>query len=195
MEAVNTTAPQRKWTILIGLAAVFGLPLLLAWAMYHYQPFEERGGLAHGELLTPAQRLLVPDLRTLDDHPVDRDLFRGKWTLLYHAPAGDGETGCDADCRSLMDTLRRVRLAQGKSMRHVQRVLVEPAAAAPSSGGLDQGLDKGLQVVKAEHWPLPAGSVYVIDPQGFLVLRYRPGFEPKGLLKDLQRLLRLSGEE
>lgn len=194
MEAVNTTNHPRQWTILAGLAAVFILPLLLAWAMYHYQPFEHRGALAHGELLTPAQRLQVSGLRAVDDTPIGGDLFRGKWTLLYHVPAAKAQSadrsGCDGDCRMLMDTLRRVRLAQGKSMRHVQRVLVEPAVAAPPNG-----LDKGLQVVKAEHWPLPAGSVYVVDPQGFLVLRYRPGFDPKGLLKDLQRLLRLSGEE
>jgi len=188
MEAVNTTTPQRQWTILLSLAAVFALPLLGAWAMYHYQPFEKRGELANGELITPPQRLQVAGLQTLDGAPVD-DLFHGKWTLLYHAQASEGQLACAADCQSLMDTLRRVRLATSKSMRHVQRVLVQPTGTAAPVG-----VDDGLQVVQADSWPLDSGSVYVVDPQGYVALRYRPGFEPKGLLKDLQRLLRLSGK-
>lgn len=188
MEAVNTTTPQRQWTILLSLAAVFALPLLGAWAMYHYQPFEKRGELAHGELVTPPQQLQMPGLRTLDGSPAN-DLFIGKWTLLYHVPRGGDQAACAADCQALMDTLRRVRLATSKSMRHVQRVLVQPAGAAAPTG-----VDEGLQVVQADSWPLAAGSVYVVDPQGFVAMRYRPGFEPKGLLKDLQRLLRLSGK-
>ena len=38
----------------------------------------------------------------------------------------------------------------------------------------------------------PAGiPVYVIDPNGFVVLRYAPGFDPGGLRTDLSRLLKL----
>ena len=38
----------------------------------------------------------------------------------------------------------------------------------------------------------PAGTpVYVIDPNGFVVFRYAPGFEPGGLRADLSKLLKL----
>jgi hypothetical protein len=38
----------------------------------------------------------------------------------------------------------------------------------------------------------PAGvPVYVIDPNGFVILRYAPGFEPGGLRADLVKLLKL----
>jgi hypothetical protein len=38
----------------------------------------------------------------------------------------------------------------------------------------------------------PAGTpVYVIDPNGFVILRYAPGFEPGGLREDLVKLLKL----
>ncbi|MCW0416325.1 hypothetical protein NB689_002079 [Xanthomonas sacchari] len=33
--------------------------------------------------------------------------------------------------------------------------------------------------------------VYVIDPNGFVVLRYAPGFDPAGLRADLAKLLKL----
>ena len=191
MEDVKTTPRRGQWIILLALAATFLLPLLGAWAMYHYQPFEERGGLEHGELITPTQRLQVPPgLHTPDGARVDENLFRGQWTLLYHSSAAGGQTGCDVDCLAMMNMLRRVHLAQNESMRQVQRVLVMPAGTqAPA------GLDEGLRVLKAERWSLPAESVYVVGPQGFLVLRYPPGFDPQGLLTDLQRLLRLAGED
>ena len=38
----------------------------------------------------------------------------------------------------------------------------------------------------------PAGvPVYVVDPNGFVILRYAPGFDPSHLRQDLSRLLKL----
>ena len=189
MDAVMTSGNRRQWMILLGLAAVFILPLAASWAMYTLQPFEKQGGLEHGELLTPVERMPVSGLSTLDGTPVDADLFQGKWTLLYHVPAGENPMGCDTDCRSLMDTLRRVRLAQDEGMRAVQRVLLEPAGKARAAA-----FDDGLQVLESRQWPKAKGSVYIVDRQGYLALRYDPGFDPQGLLEDLERLLRLAGE-
>ncbi|MFO7582001.1 SCO family protein [Guyparkeria sp.] len=184
-----TNANRRQWIILLSLAAIFILPLAASWTMYTLQPFEKRGGLEHGELITPAEKVPVTGLITLDGEPVDASLFQGKWTLLYHVPASENQAGCDADCRALMDTLRRVRLAQDEGMRVVQRVLLEPAGT-----GQPADFDPGLQVLESNQWPLARGSVYVVDRQGYLVLRYDAGFDPQGLLKDLERLLRLAGE-
>ncbi len=170
------------------LAAVFLAPLALAWAIYHQPAWHPQGGLQHGELLDPVQPLTSPPLMGAAGERLDATLFQGRWTLLYHS-AGP----CDESCRALMDTLRRVRLAQGKAMNRVQRVLVEPAPLGKDDAALGRS-NRGLRIAAAERWPLPAGSVYLVDPQGNLVLRYRPGFDPQGLLKDLQRLLRLAGE-
>ena len=39
----------------------------------------------------------------------------------------------------------------------------------------------------------PGGAViYVLDPNGFVVLRYPPGFDPSGLRSDLARLLKIN---
>ncbi|ANJ67896.1 hypothetical protein A9404_11370 [Halothiobacillus diazotrophicus] len=199
MEGVSSMLPQRKIPIVASLLVIFGLPLLMAWFVFNYYGDTFRGGLEHGELITPVRQLDPPPMHNLQGGMVSADLFRGKWTLLYRAPDGgnanaDGAiSACNADCLALMDTLRRVRIAQDRSMREVQRVLVLPASAAQVPGIADQ-FDKGLNVVTATDWPLQAGSVYLIDPQGFVALRYPPGFEPTGLLKDLKRLLRLAGK-
>ncbi len=39
--------------------------------------------------------------------------------------------------------------------------------------------------------PMPVVPVYVIDPNGFLILRYPPGSDPGGLRADLAKLLKL----
>lgn len=199
MEGVSSMLPQRKIPIVASLLVIFGLPLLMAWFVFNYYGDTFRGGLEHGELITPVRKIDPPPMHNLQGGTVSPDLFQGKWTLLYRAPEqgnanADGAiSACNADCLALMDTLRRVRIAQDRSMREVQRVLVLPASAAQVPGIADQ-FDTGLHVVTATDWPLQAGSVYLIDPQGFVALRYPPGFEPTGLLKDLKRLLRLAGK-
>ena len=189
MDAVMTNGNRRQRFILLSLAAIFILPFAASWAMYSLQPFENRGGLEHGELLTPVEQIPIAGLRTLDGEPVDASLFHGKWTLLHHVPTGENPVGCDADCRALMDTLRRVRLAQDEGMRVVQRVLLEPVGTARPAD-----FDNGLRVLESRQWPKAKGAVYIVDRQGFLVLRYDAGFDPQGLLDDLDRLLRLAGE-
>ncbi len=32
--------------------------------------------------------------------------------------------------------------------------------------------------------------IYLVDPDGFLVLHYRPGYEPAGVRKDLGKLVK-----
>ena len=163
----------QKW-ILPTLAVVFLAPLLLAWAVYHQPEWRPPAGLQHGELLDPSQPPIAP---------AGNELLLGHWTLLYRN-AGP----CEADCRDLLDTLRRVRLAQDRSMRRVQRLLLLPESESYTANEPD------LRMAPAENWNLPAGSVYLVDPRGVSVLRYRPGFDTRGLIKDLQRLLRRTGE-
>jgi hypothetical protein len=67
---------------------------------------------------------------------------------------------CGAPCVKMMDTLHRVWVAP-------EFVAALPDVSRPNA--------------------LP---VYFVDPGGFLAMRYRPGFDPNGLRKDLARLLK-----
>jgi hypothetical protein len=44
-----------------------------------------------------------------------------------------------------------------------------------------------------EQDPMQAGRVYLIDPLGNLMMSYGPGDEPRGMIEDLERLLKYSG--
>ncbi len=68
--------------------------------------------------------------------------------------------------------------------QHPDLVTVRATAAAapllarlPRAGGVD---------------PLHAARVYLVDPNGNLMMYYAPGAKPKDMLEDLQRLLQLS---
>ncbi|ACX97212.1 hypothetical protein [Halothiobacillus neapolitanus] len=198
MDGISSVLPQRKGIVIGGLVLIFGLPLALAWLVFHFHAGSFKGGLEHGELITPAQQFSPPPMINDQGEAISGDLFRGKWTLVYYNPAHKTNSvlpqtnPCDQHCLDLMDTLRRIRLAQDRAMREVRLVLVLPTSASPLTEGA-KWVDSNIHVVTADHWPLAPGSVYIVDPQGFLVLRYPTGFEPTGLLKDLKHLLKLAG--
>ena len=65
-----------------------------------------------------------------------------------------------------------------------QRVIVEP------------GLDKYLLLRKFEigngDLPIEAQRLYIIDPLGNLMMSYPPDINPRGIMKDLKKLLKFS---
>jgi cytochrome oxidase Cu insertion factor (SCO1/SenC/PrrC family) len=124
--------------------------------------------------------------------------LRGKWTLAYI-----GGSRCDAPCRESLYTMRQVRLALGEDMRRVERLLI--LTDQEGLAELREGLKSypGMVVATASRaalddlrrtfdWEAYPGSVFVIDPLGNLMMRYDPATEPKGMLKDLERLLKVS---
>lgn len=175
-------APQRRTMVL--LLALFGLPLAVSFFLYYATGWRPQGTSNHGELISP----VIP----LADVAVP---LKGKWTLLVV-----GEGACDEDCRRSLVFARQTRLSLNQEMDRVNRVLVA------TDGCCDQAwLDSehpGLKVIDADagHAALlaripsqdRAQSVFVVDPLGNLMMRYDSREDPKGLLSDLKKLLKLS---
>ena len=69
------------------------------------------------------------------------------------------------------------------------------AGELPDGAALFDGLvllrpSPALQAQLPEVATAQALPVYLADPNGWLVLRYAPGFDPSGLRKDLSRVLK-----
>ena len=65
-----------------------------------------------------------------------------------------------------------------------------PGAKVPDEVRLvraDDGLRAGLA-----RWEEPGDAAWLVDPNGFVVLRYAPGFDPGDLRSDLARLLKIN---
>ena len=171
------------------IAAVFFGPLLIA-ALLYYQgnDLQPESRVNHGALLEPIVNLNdeVPGLGILDQR---------QWLLLYADPAP-----CQEACQDALYTIRQSRLMLGKEMDRLQRVFLhgdEPPdnlAPADENKGLITLQDAGLQAILDKKRPaaLPAGGYYLIDPHGNLVMYFRPDINPREMVDDIKRLLKLS---
>jgi cytochrome oxidase Cu insertion factor (SCO1/SenC/PrrC family) len=194
-EAQAQRSPLKAKLVLVALFAVFFLPIFLAWGLNvelpRWFPF---GKTNHGRLIEPAERFDASALTGVDGEPVDEGLLRGKWTLVYIEPSE-----CLAECDQAVYRMRQSRYAMGKDMDRVQRLVVAPRPLAKAAAEKLLIYDPALKVVAAgPEWirrrRLAEGQaeIYVIDPQGYLMMWYRTDDDPAGLIKDLKRLLRIS---
>jgi hypothetical protein len=178
------SARARNLRTVGALAALYLLPLALAFYVYYASGWRPPGHLNRGTLITPPR-------------PLPAGIFPGgTWTLVY---VGDG--ACDADCSRALLVMRQARVALNRDMARIGRVYLATGACCASE--LTTASDPGLMVLDATapaaaplvaQFPAAARrrSVFVVDPLGNLMMSYDARSGPRGLLLDLQKLLRLS---
>ncbi|HTU65896.1 MAG TPA: hypothetical protein VMF52_08100 [Steroidobacteraceae bacterium] len=181
---------------LLIVAAMFLLPVVVAFALYYGQLWRPAGSSSKGTLITPARPLVVAGLRHVDGTPADAAVFADKWTLLY---IGDG--ACDADCRTALVYERQSRLSLNNEMTRVQRVFLATGNCCANEYFKTEHdgmivLDAsapGAQALLAQFPPERATSLFIVDPLGNLMMRH-DGRQTtsKDLLSDLKKLLKLS---
>ncbi len=186
-----------RWVLLVvALVAVLPFAVAVYFVVTDWRPAGR--SVNFGELIEPAQPLPAVTLRGLDGKPVSIESLRGRWVLATVA-----QTGCTAGCRNNLWKMQQVRLAQGKHMQRVERVLLVDDRARLTATALARDYP-GTQILRGDQATLAPllrvlagseaadGRVFLVDPNGNLVLRYGVNADPIGLRKDLARLLRLS---
>jgi hypothetical protein len=178
----------RNRRLLALLAALFLLPVLLAFLMYYGTHWRPARLVNHGALIAPA--------RPLPGGQGSAASFLRKWSLVY---LGDGR--CEENCRQALTMMRQTRLALNNDMMRVQRVfLVTNECCArdylssqhpgllvlDATGAASRELLQTFPQEGREH------TVFIVDPLGNLMMSYDARANPRGLLMDLQKLLRLS---
>jgi hypothetical protein len=186
---------------LIIIAALFFLPIVLAWLMYtgaiEFQPQATRN---MGRLVRPPLPIDWAGVRRDGDAsgPVAEG-FAGHWLVLHAVPRP-----CREDCLRDIAELRQVHLAAGRQQTRLRLALLhdldDPASARAIQDiypkfqlleNPDGSLWRTLESVARNSVP-PAsarGSTYLVDPLGNIMLFYAPGSDPNDLSKDLKRLL------
>jgi cytochrome oxidase Cu insertion factor (SCO1/SenC/PrrC family) len=186
----DRAARTRAWPVL-AILAVCAAPVIAAWLAYFVWPPASRSN--YGELIEPRP---LPDaqLERAEGGAFRLSALRGKW-LLVQLDRGS----CGEGCRKKLLYMRQARLTQGKDMDRIERVWLV-LDAAPVDPALLREF-QGTHVLRAgasglpRQFPAardPADHLYVVDPHGNLILRYPRAPDPKGLTRDLSRLLRAS---
>jgi len=186
--------PAQGRSVLVGLAALFFVPLFAAFYLYYAGGWRPAGSTNHGELVNPARPLPAASFTHPDGAAARADLFKGKWTLVY---LGDG--ACAADCQRALWVMRQTRILLAQDMERAKRVFVVEqnccnlAFLRAEHPGLEIAVPVEAAALLAQFPRTDAAhSIYVVDPLGNLMMRFDARQNPKGLLSDLQKLLKLS---
>ena len=181
---------------LVIIAALFLLPLLLAWFMYSgtidFKPGKTRN---LGTLVVPPLPTSWNDTHLINTAGETRagDIFDEHWVVLFAVPAT-----CPNACIEQVTALRQIHRASG---RHQSRIRIALLMAQESAEALHSRLKEtytkfelikdpsGILTAALERAGGQAGSVYLIDPLGNIMMTYKPGADPNDLNKDLKRLL------
>ena len=189
----HDSKPDRRGRLmLLGVAGLF-LGSMLVAGLLRFSGWRPAGSNVHGELLEPPV-----DLR--ERAPV---LLDGNERYAWNAPARTWRivvappVECGAACDKLATDLDKVWRLMGRNADHVDILWACPDDACKVPSPLRE--DRTLRRLKPDAaWRAalprvdePGVPVYVLDPNGFLILRYPPGSDPGGLRADLAKLLKL----
>lgn len=190
---------QRKNRVtLVLLLLVFVLPILIA-AVFSQHPEWLPSKKNHGELITPMRD--VPDFVLQDIHgkPFTKQQLDKKWSLVYL-----GMSTCNNACIHTLYNIRQSRLAQAANVDKVQYIYLALDSLPDAriiADHPDMIVVKGtpseqnkLYSVLQENNPkqsLPKASVYLIDPEHRVMMKYAENFAPKGMIKDLELIFKV----
>jgi hypothetical protein len=191
---------------LLFIAALFFLPLALAWMMYtgaiDFEPASTRN---LGDLVKPPVPMDWDDevewLSPAETGESPAEVFLEHWVILHVV-----DSPCDDACMQQITSLRQIHKAAGRNQSRIRLALLMPgnssadetAAAASdiySAFRLLRSLPAGLSRTLSELPTAPAtandigGSSFLVDPLGNIMMSYAAGSDPNNLKKDLKRLL------
>ena len=162
------------------------LPIAVASLMFFgVRQWVPSGTTNEGELITPpvAAREVAATLTR-----------RGKWVLIQ--PVG---AECDDACRQMLYLSRQVVAGLGKDAGRIERVMLASSGisatftellttAHPDARVITREVN--LQSLRAQTMALPV--LFLMDPNGNIMMFYRLDQAGKPMLKDLKHLLRVS---
>lgn len=198
----NEKGKGRKQLIL--LVAFFVTPILLAIIMYNTMleggPTKTKN---HGDLVVPARPLTDVILQTEAGKNYKFSDMNKTWVMVYI-----GKADCDKICADVLYKMRQSRLAQRGEHLRIKRLYISTSGKAKPSLLKVLKDHPGLEVVSGkmteinsviEQFKLEnkataktANRLYLVDPFGNLMMSYESDFDAKGLIKDVELLLKIS---
>jgi cytochrome oxidase Cu insertion factor (SCO1/SenC/PrrC family) len=172
--------------LIIGVCA---MPLVASYLVYYVWPPQSR--MNYGTLIDP-RPFPTARLEQTDGTRFSIAALKGRWVMLQV-----DASACAASCRRKLYQMRQVRLTQGREMGRIERVWlvrddgpVDPLLLREYDGThVARTGSSALGVMSAERDA--ANHIYLIDPNGNLMLRFPQDADASRMKKDLDRLLKM----
>lgn len=184
--------------IIVGLILLFFMPILVSWYLVFFTDYKPGGGgTEHGSLINPPRK--IADLQLLDPLTGEMHKLYGFWNMFAVI---DGD--CDQGCINDLYRMRQIRLAAGNEALRVQRVVYFSNASVVDNAKELFGEYAGQLIaenknINAEQLSLfnvngieRKHAIYLIDPDGYIMMVYPAETNPGGIIKDMKHLLRIS---
>jgi cytochrome oxidase Cu insertion factor (SCO1/SenC/PrrC family) len=203
----STTIIKRNRFFGLLILAIVTAPMLLAYVMYQTGWGISSSTTNNGELLTPA--LSVQELKTIAEDNVfekmlaNKDLtsksVAKKWRL--HVPV---TAACADTCQKNLYTTRQVHIRLAEKAYRVERIILSLDELSPTL--LKQLANEHPNTLRIEssedrffEWLASANFVesveqyyYLIDQEGFAMMRYNASHTGQNLLDDIKKLLKFT---
>ena len=185
--------PYTLWFVVISFLA----PVALAYALFFFGNVSSFSN--KGELLDPVIDVASLQLADADGKVMQREeITAHKWHLIYFAGKD-----CDETCNKMLYDMRQINKAVGKNATRLRRLLVhvEPAGAAfqalinseyPAAVRVNASRATVASALRAVAPPLDANDIYLMDPLGNIMMRFKPEQPPQDIIHDLNKLFKVS---
>lgn len=186
---------------LIFMLILFLIPPLSAWLVWQYM---QANGVDFtnnaGTLISPARPL--PKDALVGISGVDLQKMKGRWRYVIFA-----DKVCNQRCEDQLHLTRQTRLSTNKDIQRIRRVLIinaeldadfvqkiakeHPDLIVARITDSDQA-KKWKNAFVGEAFSAQGEHFFLVDPLGNLMMYYDLTVQPKRLLKDLTKLLKVS---
>ncbi len=201
MRSIEEIKKQNQKTIIL-LILAFLLPVIAAYLVY-LNMGEAGKTRNNGELIVPPRPLEKLQLNTSAGNQFDFKELQGNWHLVY---VGSGM--CGSDCKDRLSMMHQTRMGQGKAMSRVRLIYIaldgmqkekadalekEHARLTILTGNSEQ-ISTTISLFKTDDAVniREDNMIFMIDPLGNLMMRYRKDVRLIGIIKDLEHLLKIS---
>lgn len=183
-----------RWKLLLLLLVTLA-PVIASYFTYYV--IRPQGENFYGQLISP--QIELPDLEVMNSQGQTINLrsLRGQWLLITVADAA-----CDAACENLLYLSRQIHIGLGPEQDRLERVwlsLGNQAAPDRLAKILEGATVLRTQDKAISSWLQPdskqqlSDHFYLVDPQGFWMMRFPPDPDLKAaasIKKTLNRLMR-----
>jgi cytochrome oxidase Cu insertion factor (SCO1/SenC/PrrC family) len=196
MNDTNTETPKRSNATLWLLIAISVIPFIAATAYYKFGNFNEFGN--NGDLINPVIDIQNFKLSDEAGNVLERESLTRKWRMILIVGKD-----CVEICKTSLYNMRQMNVALGKHYDRFRHMLIHTEMMSSELSELINAeykdalhaysnkaiMDKELGPVESNIY---SNYIYIMDPIGNIMMRFKPGMNPKVILKDLNRLLKVS---